>query len=73
MTGTRVQLRMCVSESELLMVSYRKSSRCYRTGHCLSMSEMHTNTEEGCHVHRRLPRSVIKSGWLCMTCVKIID
>jgi len=68
MTGTRVQPRMHVSKSELLMVSCHKSIQCHGTRHSLSMSEMHTSTKVGHHVYRQLLRSVIKSGWLCMTC-----
>jgi len=68
MKGTRVQPRMYASKYKLLMVSCHKSSQCYRTGHCLSMSEMHTSTEVGHCVHRQLLRSAIKSGWSCMTC-----
>jgi len=72
MTGTIVQLRMHASKYELLKVSYHKSGQCYGTRHHLSMSETCTSTEVGHHVHRQLPRSVIKSGWSCMTCRRCI-
>src|SRR5882724_11287862 len=58
---------MHASKYEALMVSCHKSSQCYGTRHCLSMSETHMSTEVGHRVYRQLPRSVIKSGWLCMT------